>query len=447
MVNPLVSTLRGEPVGPAADRRGVVASASSSACAATWLRRRSAVALLGGLLLLAGCASGPAAPARLSYSLEDLPGGTVLVWPAPPEPARYVYAGSLTGERNFIAASASTSRLRAFGRWLVGLDEADRPVALQRPSAVLGDNQGRLFVSDASRQAVLVFDKLAGQLLVWDKANGAIGFRSPAGLALAPGGGLYVADADLGAVYQLDAQGEPRREIGRGKLKRPTGLAVDPAAGLLYVADTQAHDIKVFDAAGALHHVIGSRGEALGEFNSPTHLAWARGELYVTDTFNQRVQVLGGPGLLGAGAVHARAIGARGLQLGDLVRPKGVAVDAGGRVYVVESYYDSLLVYGADGEFLLPIGAGAGLAGLVSPAALAGTPSASSAPGAPGSIAPPALSTAAGRFYLPAGVWVDAENQVFVADMYKGRVVRLKFLAEPGSVDPALRDKAHGAGG
>jgi DNA-binding beta-propeller fold protein YncE len=414
---------------------------SATAAHASWHRRGSALMALAGALLLAACASGPTTPARLTYSLEDLPASTVLVWPAPPEPARYAYAGSLTGERNFIADNASGSRLRSFGRWLAGLDDGDQPVALQRPSVVLGDNLGRLYVSDASRQAVLVFDKIAGQLLVWDKASGAINFRSPSGLALAPGGGLYVADADLGAVYRLDAKGEPRAEIGRGKLARPTGLAVDPATGLLFVADTKAHDIKVFDAAGALHHVIGSRGEALGEFNSPTHLAWARGELYVTDTFNQRVQVLGGPGLLDLGALSARAIGARGLQLGDLVRPKGVAVDAGGRIYVIESYYDSLLVYGADGEFLLPIAAGAGLAGLVSAAELAGTASASDG------AASPVLATAAGRFYLPAGVWVDAENQVFVADMYKGRVVRLKFLAEPGSPDPVLRDKTHGAGG
>ncbi|MEY2686462.1 MAG: hypothetical protein RL375_660 [Pseudomonadota bacterium] len=403
------------------------------------LRRGCLGAWLGAALLQGGCATGAVTPARLTYSLEDLPAGAALVWPAPPEAARYVYAGSLTGERNFIADAASTSRLRSFGRWLAGLDEADRPVALQRPSVVLGDNQGRLFVSDASRQAVLVFDRTAGQLLVWDKAGGPLTFRSPSGLALAPGGGLYVADADLGAVVRLDAQGEPRGEIGRGRLARPTGLAVDPATGWLYVADTKAHDVKVFDTAGALQHVIGRRGEAIGEFNAPTHLSWARGELYVTDTFNHRVQVLGGAGLRGSGALSGRSIGARGLQVGDLVRPKGVAVDTEGRVYVVESYYDSLLVYRSDGEFLLPIGAGAGLSGLVNQAA--GTSGASEGSGAA------ALSTAAGRFYLPAGVWVDAENQVYVADMYKGRVVRLKFLDEPGSSDPALRDKTHGTGG
>lgn len=33
-----------------------------------------------------------------------------------------------------------------------------------------------------------------------------------------------------------------------------------------------------------------------------------------------------------------------------------------------------------------------------------------------------------GRFFLPAGVWVDARNRVFVADMFNGRVMVFQFL-------------------
>jgi DNA-binding beta-propeller fold protein YncE len=62
---------------------------------------------------------------------------------------------------------------------------------------------------------------------------------------------------------------------------------------------------------------------------------------------------------------------------------------------VIESYHDSLLVFSPSGEFLLPIGGS----------------------GAPG-----------GNFYLPSGVWVDAKNQVYVADMFNGRIVRFQFL-------------------
>ncbi|MDH5537911.1 MAG: 6-bladed beta-propeller [Rhizobacter sp.] len=359
-------------------------------CAGQWPVHR----LLGlsvALLALAGCAGVEPVRGEMHYGMADAPEGSRLLWPQPPEVPRFLYTGTLTGEQNFRRPGTDTDALKAFGRWLVGLDaRPEEPLVLQRPTAVIGDEQGRLFVSDTSRQAVFVFDEKAGELQLWQQAEGLLKFVAPSGLALGPGGQLYVADAELGLVARLDAQGQPGAALGRGLLKRPTGLAHDPGNGLLFVADTYAHDIKVFDATGSLLRVIGRRGEGDGEFNYPTHLAFANGELYVTDTLNSRVQVFGAEG-----QVLNRKFGARGLYLGNLVRPKGVAVDSEGNVYVVESYYDSLLVFSRRGELLLPIG---------------GT------------------GTATGRFYLPAGIWVDAKDRVFIADMFNGRVVLFQFL-------------------
>jgi len=348
-------------------------------------------ALVSGLL--AGCAT-PGPPdasvrGRLHLGMDDAPEGARLMWPAAPEVPRFLYTGTLVGAPNFKRDEAATSGLARFGRWLAGLDErAEAPLVLQRPNAVIGDDEGRLFVSDTSRQAVFVFDEKAGALLLWEQASEGQRFVAPAGIALAPAR-VWVADAELGAVFELDAQGTPQRTLGRGLLVRPTGVARDAASGRLYVADTMAHDIKVFDAGGAHVQTIGRRGEAPGEFNFPTHLTFAAGELYVTDTLNNRVQVLDAAGR------PLRRLGARGLVVGNLVRPKGVGVDAEGNVYVVESYYDSLLVFSREGEFLMPIG---------------GT------------------GTATGRFYLPAGVWVDARNRVHIADMFNGRIVLFQFL-------------------
>ena len=80
-----------------------------------------------------------------------------------------------------------------------------------------------------------------------------------------------------------------------------------------------------------------------------------------------------------------------------MARPKGVAVGADGRVYVVESYYDHLLVFDPEGRFLMPIG---------------GT------------------GTDEGQFYLPAGVWTDSTGRVYVADMFNGRVAVFKELTQ-----------------
>jgi DNA-binding beta-propeller fold protein YncE len=348
-----------------------------------------ALALLA-LLALAGCAAQK--PAVLHLGMLDAPEGKQIYFPPAPEVPRYLYAGELTGERNFRREGDSgRGFLRRLFEAITGLDSADAPsVELQRPVTGMVDDKGRIFVTDMSRQAVLVFDPVAGELKVWEKAHGLSGFAAPAGIAAGRDGEVLVADAELAMVVRLDAAGEPKGNFGKGLLRRPTGLARDARRGRVYVADTYGHDIKVFDDAGALLRTLGRRGEAPGEFNFPTHLALARDELYVTDTMNSRVQVFDAE----SGAFK-RQFGGPGLYLGNFVRPKGVGVDGEGNVYVVEGYYDRLLVFGERGEFLMPIG-GTG------------------------------MST--GRFYLPNGVWVDARNRVFVADMFNGRVVVFQFL-------------------
>ena len=66
-----------------------------------------------------------------------------------------------------------------------------------------------------------------------------------------------------------------------------------------------------------------------------------------------------------------------------------------GLLYVAESYYDYLLVFDSNGEFLMPIGG-------------------------PGSQP--------GEFMLPAGVWLDEHGRVYVSDMLNGRISIFQFL-------------------
>jgi DNA-binding beta-propeller fold protein YncE len=346
--------------------------------------------LAAAALLLAACASEPS-KGRLVFGVDSAPEGTRLLWPSPPEIPRYAYAGVLTGEENFKVDDEARSGASRVLRWLAGIDGRERdPVVLQRPVSGSTDERGRIYVTDASRQAVFVFDEKAGRLDVWERAQGVRNFVSPVGVAPGANGEVLVSDAELGFVARLNADGTPLGTIGQGQLKRPTGIARDPKTGRLFVADTQSHDIKVFDERGALVQTFGSRGEEAGRLNYPTHMSLSLGELYVTDTINARIQVFGADT-----GEYRRTIGARGLYVGNLVRPKGVAVDAERNVYVVESYYDNLLVYGADGDFLMPLG---------------GT------------------GSGTGRFFLPAGVWTDSRNRVFVADMFNGRVVVFSFL-------------------
>jgi len=318
-------------------------------------------------------------------------GASPKVWPDPPDEPRYSYVGELTGEVNFRPDNwANPSSATKLFNWLVGLTGLNsQPVVLQRPESGMVDAEGRIYVTDIGRGAVFVFDKPAGRLEVWEAARGKERFASPIGIAQGARDEILVADSELKTVFRLDRNGNPVGEFGHDILERPTGLARDAQRGRVYVADTRAHDIKVFDDDGQLLNVIGQRGEGDGEFNFPTYLTFVADRLYVTDTLNSRIQIFDAEGNFIA------KFGKLGLNVGNLVRPKGVAVDSASNIYVIESLYDNLLVFDNKGRTLLGLG-GSG--------------------------------KDIGKFYLPAGVWIDSHDQVYIADMYNGRITVLQFL-------------------
>jgi len=351
-------------------------------------RYGQALSLVCLLLILVACSS---TPRQLNFEVDAK---TAKVWPGQPDPPRFRYVGTLIGEQNF--DHKGDSAFSRFFRWVVGLGQVspDSPLELLRPNSGMVDDQGRVLVTDVSRHSIVVFDVAGGDIFEWLMAASDSGFKTPVGIVAGPDKSYFVADADLQIVVKLGYDGQPLASFGADVLKRPTGLARDPASGRLYVTDTQAHNIKVFDDNGFLEDVIGTRGTEVGQFNAPTHICFHDGKLYVTDTFNTRIQILDSKKDI------TKGFGQRGRYLGDLVRPKGVAVDSEENIYVVESYHDYLLVYDKAGRFLLPLG---------------GT------------------GKDIGQFYLPSGVWVDKNDKIYVADMFNGRVVVFQYLGGKGA--------------
>ena len=313
-------------------------------------------------------------------------------WPKPPEVPRYRYAGQLLGEANFVRTDqGSVGTGTRVLRWLVGLSQGRlrRPDNLVRPQSGTVGPDGTIYVTDAGRPAVFVFDMTLNRLQIWNRADQGQDFEVPVGIAVDPTGNLLVADAGLGRVVRLNTQGKPVGSFGGGALGRPARLAWSVDG--VFVSDSTQHSIKVFDQEGRLIRTIGSRGSALGEFNGPTHLTLRGDQIFVSDTLNARIQVLTTEGQ------PLSTIGSRGLYVGNLTRPKGVAVDSDDHIYAVESYYDHLVIFDAQGHYLLPIG---------------------------GAEMP------FGGFFLPAGAWSDDYDRIFVADMYNARVLIFQYLGD-----------------
>ncbi len=143
-----------------------------------------------------------------------------------------------------------------------------------------------------------------------------------------------------------------------GQFDAPRGLAFAPD-GTLYVADSRNHRIQHFTSDGELINVWGVFGDLnsgdapLGTFNEPWGVAVGPdGSVYVTDTWNHRVQKFSADG------TPLTAWGVFGLPdtPGALYGPRGITVDAKGRVFVADTGNKRIVIYDSNGVVLGGIG-------------------------------------------------------------------------------------------
>ena len=185
------------------------------------------------------------------------------------------------------------------------------------------------------------------------------------------------------------------------RLAYPMGIVV-AADGMLYVVDDESHTIRKITPAGVVTTLAGAAGipgaadgpSAAARFHHPVALALdAGGTLYVTDADNHTIRKITPVGevttLAGAAGRKGSADGLAMAARFDL--PHGIAVDARGTVYVADTENHTI-------RTITPAGAVATLAGAARHKG--------SADGA----------GAAARFNHPAGLAVDAEGNVYVAD-------------------------------
>ena len=147
-------------------------------------------------------------------------------------------------------------------------------------------------------------------------------------MAVSDDGTLYVSDTVARAVYVFDAGLSFRASLGGPDLfAHPTSLAISADGTRLAVCDTVAHAVYVIDIrSGDILLKLGGNarsGREGASFNTPYAVAFDEEDyLYVSDYLNFRIQVFDP-----AGDVEL-VFGQNGDRPGDLNRPRGLAVDA-----------------------------------------------------------------------------------------------------------------------
>ncbi|HUJ44661.1 MAG TPA: NHL repeat-containing protein [Opitutaceae bacterium] len=256
----------------------------------------------------------------------------------------------------------------------------------------------------------------------------------------------------------LSSIGNDDGPASAARFSSPHGVTVD-AAGNLFVADKGNHTIRKITPDGVVSTIAGKAGysgsaDGIGEvarFNQPFAIAvdTAR-NLYVADTVNLTVRKITPTGAV---TTLAGLAGTQGSSDGSgsaarFCIPSGIAVDAGGNVYVADSGNNTIrkitpagavtTLAGTAGVFGSADGTGAA-AEFFYPLALAVDAQDTIYLAEAGSCAVRKITpagevttlVAAGMSIIPQGIAVDRAGNVFVSDYYN--IIR-KIAAEGSSV-------------
>lgn len=172
-----------------------------------------------------------------------------------------------------VSPSGSVSTIAGLAGASGAADGTGSGARLNSPAGVAVAANGDLYVADTYNHTlrkvtpggtVTTIAGLAGVCGYADGVGSAAQFCMPHGVALDATGNIYVADRDGDSIRRVTPQGTVSTILGPGNgggLSRPVGVAVD-AAGTVYVADTGNHVVRRITAAGAATILAGMPGSA-----------------------------------------------------------------------------------------------------------------------------------------------------------------------------------------
>jgi DNA-binding beta-propeller fold protein YncE len=337
------------------------------------------------------------APKRIKIDTSNL------VWPQPPEIARIRYLAMYTGEKFDPAILEKPKHQKK--NWkdvLAGAQsQAEQnvkiPFQFLRVYGVAGDSKGNIYAADQAVGAIFVIDPATKEAtLIRNGKEAHFGLIN--GLAMDDNDRLFVSDSKLRHVVVFNAQHQQEAIVGTGVLTDPGGVAIDKENRFLYVVDTEKDQVVVFDADNyKVLRTIGTTGKKHtltdpGNFSMPTNVAVdSDGNLYVTDTLNNRVEIFDAEGnFIGE-------FGKAGDGPGRFARPKGIAVDCDGHIWVVDEVQSRVQVFDREGRLLIYFGE---------------------------------QGPYPGQFQAAYGIAIDPKNRVIVSEQFPGRVQAFQYVTD-----------------
>ena len=263
----------------------------------------------------------------------------LIVYPAPPDTARIQFLTRISNSLDI------TGERSTFLEYLLGKDEG-KPIIKPYGIAI---KKGKLYICDT----------MFGGLEIIDLKKGSFDYFQPRGIAhlIKPincfvdnNEFLYIADAKRHQIVIFDPQKKYVDGFGFSDNFKPTDVFV--YKNKIYVSDMKNHKIHVFSkqTRKLIFSFPQTDSQSADYLKAPSNLYIAKDRVYVTDFWDFKIKVYTTEG------TFIESIGSYGKQIGQFIRPKGIAVDHALNLYVTDAGFENVQVFDASGKLLLFFG-------------------------------------------------------------------------------------------
>jgi len=264
---------------------------------------------------------------------------SVVIFPPPPDTTRIQF---LT---HFSSSADLVKKRGAFKKFLLGEGET---LDIIKPYGI-STHREKVYICDTGLSGLEVLDLSKGTFEYFIPA-GKGQLQLPINCCLDEKGYLYVADARREQIVVFDQELKYLHAFGQTDNFKPTDLAV--FGDRIYVANVQDHSVYVYGSDDyQLKEKIPEIEAGEGGFiRQSTNLALAQDKLFVSDMGDFNIKKYSSQGNF------LSSVGGYGNHPGSFTRPKGMALDRDQNLYVVDAAFENVQIFNSKGQLLMHFG-------------------------------------------------------------------------------------------
>ncbi|VAW21058.1 NHL repeat domain protein [hydrothermal vent metagenome] len=264
----------------------------------------------------------------------------LVIYPSPPDTARIQYLTSFSSSLDFSTKQSKFNK-SVFGE--------DKPKVISKPFGI-ETHKGKLYICDidVGGLEVIDFEKNSFDYFI---PGGKGELKLPLNCFIDEDDFLYVADGNRRQIVIFNAEREYVSAFGQEGDYKPTDVFVYD--NKIWVTNIRNNKIDVYEKAppNKLLYSFPDLGEGEeGALFQPTNIFINDNKVYVTDFGDFKIKKYTHKG------EYLSSVGSYGRNIGQFVRPKGIAVDRDSNLYVVDTGFENTQIFNEAGQLLMFFG-------------------------------------------------------------------------------------------